>query len=330
MACGRCAAAAALRRPSGVPIAASVLECRGRRFAGFGRRRRGGRCADRPQTDRSFALRRARVPSASDEENSRLRRGLTAGSAAAGAGRSLRTRSRAAVSSCQGGGDGAGDGAAGSASSGCSGSGWSRLNRKPSWSGAWSRDEAFAVAGADVPARDSAGTSAPSRRAIFLNSRTTAQRPISIIPEQATIAPARIKVLPRLRSSSIPKPTVRRPPNSKPIPATNRTIIIELTPAAPKARSRQRHDTVILCAPPTGKYGRSSRANRLPRLRNAIRTLTPTVRQRSLALFRMLQRIRGKLRHNSQLLGNGTALYGCRGMRPKSANAGPLGTPGYQ
>src|SRR6266702_3250674 len=36
----------------------------------------------------------------------------------------------------------------------------------------------------------------------------------------------------------------------------------------------------------------------------------------------------GKLRHNSQLLGKGTALYGCRGTRPKSANAGPQGDTG--
>ena len=34
----------------------------------------------------------------------------------------------------------------------------------------------------------------------------------------------------------------------------------------------------------------------------------------------------GKLRHNSQLLGKGTALYGCRGTRLKSAKAGPQGT----
>src|SRR5665647_259250 len=45
-----------------------------------------------------------------DEENNRLRRGLTAGAASTGsaaAGTSLRTRSRDAVSSCHGGNDGA-------------------------------------------------------------------------------------------------------------------------------------------------------------------------------------------------------------------------------
>src|SRR6266702_3644892 len=36
----------------------------------------------------------------------------------------------------------------------------------------------------------------------------------------------------------------------------------------------------------------------------------------------------GKLRHNSQLLGKGTALYGCRGTRPKSAKR--WATRGYR
>ena len=35
-----------------------------------------------------------------------------------------------------------------------------------------------------------------------------------------------------------------------------------------------------------------------------------------------------ELGHNSLLLVNGTALYGCRGYGLKSANAGPQGTPG--
>src|ERR1700684_2909095 len=52
-----------------------------------------------------------------DEENNRLRRGLTAGAASAvggTAGGSLRPRSRAAASSCQGAGETADGGAAGS------------------------------------------------------------------------------------------------------------------------------------------------------------------------------------------------------------------------
>jgi hypothetical protein len=35
-----------------------------------------------------------------------------------------------------------------------------------------------------------------------------------------------------------------------------------------------------------------------------------------------------ELGHNSLLLVNGTALYGCRGKRLKGADAGPQGTPG--
>lgn len=103
--------------------------------------------------------------------------------------------------------------------------------------------------------------SAPSRRATFFNSRTAIQRPSMIAPVQTPITPVRISVLPKLNSlTGIPKPIASRPAKTKPNPATNMTTIIELTPAAAleTLASRQRHDTVILCASPTGNYGAGS------------------------------------------------------------------------
>jgi len=81
-----------------------------------------------------------------------------------------------------------------------------------------------------------------------------------IAPVQAATVPDRIRVLPKLRSIWMPRPTVRRPANSTPIPPINNTTIIKFTPAAPEMlASRQGQDTVILCTPPTDKCGRSSR-----------------------------------------------------------------------
>jgi len=95
------------------------------------------------------------------------------------------------------------------------------------------------------PARDSAGRPEPNCRAMVFSSRTATQRPSIITPVQATIAPEEISVLPKLRSSWIPKMTVTRPPSSKPIPATNTTTIIELTPR-PRVRTARQ--------PPTPRY----------------------------------------------------------------------------
>ena len=49
------------------------------------------------------------------------------------------------------------------------------------------------------------------------------------IPVQTAIAPVRISVLPKLSSIWMPRPTVTRPANSKPMPAINTTIIIGIT-----------------------------------------------------------------------------------------------------
>jgi len=185
-----------------------------------------------------------------DDENSRLRRALTADAASAPSGASAPPscpRSRGAASPCQGGGDGAAAGAAASASPASSDPGRPRLNRL----------RGAARAGDDcngISALDSAAAPAPSRRAIFFNSLTAIQRPISSIPVQAAIVPATIRVLPKPNSLiGIPNPIATRPANRKPIPVTNNRTTIELTPQpAPKMRaSPHRHDTVILRAPPT-------------------------------------------------------------------------------
>src|SRR5713226_7184866 len=87
--------------------------------------------------------------------------------------------------------------------------------------------------------------------------------------------------------------------------------------------SRRRHDTVILPTPPTGNSVCSSHEK--PNLWTIqVWPERPTGHARVLAPDNCCIAL-GKLRHNSQLLGKGTALYGCRGMRPKSAIAGPRG-----
>src|SRR5580692_10662575 len=101
---------------------------------------------------------------------------------------------------------------------------------------------------------------------------------------------------------------------------------------ARKARSRLCQDTVILRVPPTSNCRRRCRQHDIAGTRNIV--LVPCrcempCPDETFTLSRLLRRIRGELRHNSELLGNGTALYGRRGTRPKSANAGPQGTPGH-
>ena len=98
------------------------------------------------------------------------------------------------------------------------------------------------------------GTPAPSCRAMFFNSRTVIQSPSMIAPVQTPITPAMISVLPVLSSGpQFRMPIASRPAKTRPIAATNITNIIELTPQPRPKRSQAapRHDTVILCAPPT-------------------------------------------------------------------------------
>jgi hypothetical protein len=67
-----------------------------------------------------------------------------------------------------------------------------------------------------------------------------------IAPVQAATVPDRIRVLPKLRSIWMPRPTVRRPANSTPIPPINNTTIIKFTPGCARnarkpPRQRYRH-----------------------------------------------------------------------------------------
>jgi len=76
--------------------------------------------------------------------------------------------------------------------------------------------------------------------------------------DMAVTVPATIRVLPNPNSLiGIPNPIATRPANRKPIPATNNRTTIEFTPqpAPEMLASRHRHNTVILCIPPTGIYG---------------------------------------------------------------------------
>ena len=105
------------------------------------------------------------------------------------------------------------------------------------------------------------GMPLPSRRTMFFNSRTVIQSASMITPVQTPITPAMISVLPVLNSLiGIPKPIASRPAKTRPIPATNITNIIEPTPQPRPKRSQAapRHDTVILCAPPTANCVRGS------------------------------------------------------------------------
>src|SRR6185437_13747101 len=105
---------------------------------------------------------------------------------------------------------------------------------------------------------------------------------------------------------------------------------------AERPRSRRRHDTVILCAPPTDNCRGSSDQKPASLARNP-RSRASLWSNSTAGLILPPDRpypncctASGQLRHISQLPGKATALYGCRGMRPKSAKAGPSGTPGYQ
>jgi hypothetical protein len=88
---------------------------------------------------------------------------------------------------------------------------------------------------------------------MFFNSRTVVQNPSMIMPVQTPIMPAMISVLPVLSWTPIPYAIASRPAKMRPIPATNITNIIEVTPQPRPKRSQAapRHDTVILSAPPT-------------------------------------------------------------------------------
>jgi hypothetical protein len=153
----------------------------------------------------------------------------------------------------------------------------------------------------------SAGKVGPSRSAIPRSSRTTDHNPSITSPVHAALAPARISVLPKLNSfTGIPKPIATSPANRQPIPASNITTIIKPTLGPQSQRSRTPDATIpSYCA-----SGQPTIAGVVP----AMLHCTSEVDQL------------GKLRHNSQLLGNATALYGSRGKGPRA----PIGPEGHR
>jgi hypothetical protein len=194
----------------------------------------GAAAAGRSATGGSAVRASARSRSFRDEEeNSRLRLCLGAGAAGSGAaGASNRPRSRDVASSCHGGGILASAVPAGF-SAGC----WSRANGNPR-SKVGLVSAPIAGPGDGPAAWPDMGTPAPSRRAISFKARTTIQMPSRIAPVQAPMTPVRIRVFPKLNSlTGIPKPIARRPASKKPIPAINKTAIIESPPGLKYAQA---------------------------------------------------------------------------------------------
>ena len=312
---GRPAAAPQRRigRPRAFRSRPGVVERRRWHLARFGRRRRGGDAGPgerRSAADGSVVRAWARSRSLRDEEeNSRLRRGLRVGAASTGSdadGTSPRTRSRELASSCHGGGDAA-----------CA-------------AGSGSTLPAFSAAGCSV-ACESTATPAPSSRAIFFSSRTTVQMPSRIIPVHAVIAPARIRVLPKLRSSWTPKPTVRRPASTRPSPAINRTTLIEFTPGPRQKCPQAPHATIpSYCA-----QRQPTIAGEVPREGPHVNGSAPQFRRRAVWACRDFHLVTIAALHqgNYATIPNyleGELRYMDAGEEAQSAKAGPKGTPGYQ
>ena len=268
------------------------------------------------------------------EENSRLRR-FGAGGASAGAGAasgagsgSLRTP-REAASSCHGGGAAAGP--AGSAPAAWSAAGRSRVNRELPSPGAWPR----ATAAGNRRLRSNTGTefgwnpaTQPPRDAFQLpDSRPKAQQDKAGAARHHAGQDERVAETEFLdRNAEADRQQARQNQAN----ADDQRHNHHRTHPRRPARNARR--------PPTPRYRHIVRiANRqfwreflkiiLPlgdfHFRTFGRIPGPKVQRRhgtrSFTFYQLLPICcvaSGKLRHNSQLLGNGTALYGCRGMRP--------------
>jgi len=143
-------------------------------------------------------------------------------------------------------------------------------------------------------------------------------------PVQAATAPATIMVLPRLNSLiEIPKANRQQARSRKPNPATNNTAIIELTPGRHQASPhppppRYRH---IVCIANRQLWMRFPPKRR--RLQKRAFPIPVFLRVTIAALHQE------NLSHNCQLLGKGTALYGC-GNEAHKRQRWAKGTPGYQ
>ncbi len=195
-----------------------------------------------------------------------------------------------------------------------------RLPGSLQWRGRTPAPQRPAGAGRSTASSRASGMPVASRRAIVFSSRTATHSPSMIAPVQTPITPAMISVFPVLNSLiGIPKPIASRPATTRPIPATN--IRKAIKPTLSRARNARQ--------PPTPRYRHIERtANR--QLHTGFRISTATLQdlQPASALCRsatvqttlriptayqllpcLLHCIRD-LGHNSQLLGNGTALYG--------------------
>ena len=273
-----------------------------------------------------------------DEENNRLRRGLAGCWPASGTAALPAARSRAAASFMPGGARRL-RGADGSALPASSAGGWSRSNRQPPSAGARSAQSAALEPAARGFPRAITGIRSQAAR-WFSVPGPPPRAPSMITPEQAAIAPARISVLPKLnslyRNAEADRQQARQ---NKADPGDQHTNHHRTHPRS-RARNARR--------PPMPRYRHIVRIANRQLLRGVPENplqpaedhpdVTPSIQlafrphpyiYRLLIAADLLHCIR-ELRHNCQLLGNGTALYGCRGMRLKSAKAGPEGTPGYQ
>ena len=281
-------AAAPLRRQRRRALAVPVSARRRRTMRGGGSAGSGGggtadglgrRSADsRSGGNGSLVRACARSRSFRDvEENSRLRFGFTGGR---GVGRRSRQRgdAREAPSSCHGGGGGGAGTAPGSVPAGTLGGLRVAVERETAIAGGRCARCPVAVPAARTSPRG-CGTPAPSRRAMFFSSRTAIQSPSMIAPVQTPITPARISVLPSTEFVDRNSVADRQQARQNKAKTGNQHANHHRTnpPAAPEMLAdRQRHDTVIMCASPTGNSARisstiSSRAGGFPRIGHSAR-----------------------------------------------------------
>ena len=267
-----------------------------------------------------------------DEENSRLRRGLTAGGGwrhrsagwASGAG----DRARGLVLPWRGGSEAARGRHR-----------WlpHRAGRSRTEPASWHRARRRSALTVASP-RACGARRIRACGAMFFSSRPTIQRPSMIMPVQAATAPATISVLPKLNSlTGIPNPIASETGQQQANPGDQQHNHHRTHPrAAPETLAAANATIPSYCAHRQPAIATAGSATGHPDARTIVHALVFRSRSRlgrnSTALYLGCDccGASGKLRHNSQLLGNGTALYGCRGTRPKSAKAGPQGTPGYQ
>ena len=241
-----------------------------------------------------------------DDENSRLRSRLGGALPAPAAPRSgapsprNRARSRAPASSCHGAGD--------EAEADC----FARWLGAIGFSAPVDPRRPRGSCGSPLARAAAAGLAGPRRRAMFCSSRTTTARPSMMMPVQAATAPARIRVLPNLNSlTGIPKAIARRPASENANPGNQQHRHHQLpqprSSESQQPMSRYRHIADIAIAISDARNNRTSDCVHIAS------GISRPERDEGLYPHRKCCIASGKLRHNSQLLDGGTALYGCRG-----------------